>query len=494
MTDNAIVTENLTKVYGKLTAVDHVTVNVASGTVFGLLGPNGAGKTTMIKLLTGLTDMTEGDATVAGFNVRRDPMHVKQRIGWVASEVILDDDFSAWENLWLQSKLQSLPNWKDRAGDLLEYFGLKDRRKDRVKTFSTGMRKKLEIALALLHQPEVVFMDEPTIGLDAQDGGDPTHQRGEAEPRDGLPRHHREKDRPGGRRRTGLPEVLRDHAEGETMSTETTHARVTGRTVLSERRSVSQRSQFAGLYARELLRTFRNPWVLVITFVQPFMWLAFFGSSFSGASPALVQTIFHTNSYIAFLLPGVLATSMLTVGMFGSMSTIQDKRFGFMKRILLTPTTKSTVYLSKVLGSTSRGLIQIPVMILAAALFGVSFQGDPIMWAGWILGIFFLGLGMSSFFLAVTASSTDWQTPGVISNFITMPLMFASGALLPLANFPAWMQAIASVNPVSFSALLGRGIVVFGTVDWSYLGYLTLFAVGMLVVGTAVASRYLKAE
>src|SRR5437773_5164929 len=94
-------------------------------------------------------------------------MHVKQRIGWVASEVILDDDFSAWENLWLQSKLQSLPDWKDRAGDLLEYFGLKDRRKDRVKTFSTGMRKKLEIALALLHQPEVVFMDEPTIGLDA---------------------------------------------------------------------------------------------------------------------------------------------------------------------------------------------------------------------------------------------------------------------------------------------------------------------------------------
>src|SRR5207247_1777541 len=144
--------------------------------------------------------------------------------------------------------------------------------------------------------------------------------------------------------------------------------------------------------------------------------------------------------------------------------------------------------------SMSRGLLPIPVMTLPAALLGVSFHGDPIMWAGWILGIFFLGLGMSSFFLAVTASSTDWQTPGVISNFITMPLMFASGALLPLANFPSWMQAIASVNPVSFSALLGRGIVVFGTVDWSYLGYLTLFAVGMLVVGTAVASRYLKAE
>src|SRR5207247_7542754 len=104
-----------------------VTRNVASGTVFSLLGPNGAGKTTMIKLLTGLTDMTEGDAYVAGFNVRRDPMHVKQRIGWVASEVILDDDFSAWENLWVQSKLQSLPEWKDRADELHEYFGFMER-------------------------------------------------------------------------------------------------------------------------------------------------------------------------------------------------------------------------------------------------------------------------------------------------------------------------------------------------------------------------------
>src|SRR5256712_11140059 len=90
-----------------------------------------------------------------------------------------------------------------------------------------------------------------------------------------------------------------------------------------------------------------------------------------------------------------------------------------------------------------RGLVQIPVMIAAAALFGVTFAGNPLMWAGWILGIFLLGLGMSCFFLAVTASSTDWQTPGVISNFITMPLMFPSGGPLPLANFPSWIQAVA---------------------------------------------------
>ncbi len=168
--DSSIVTHELSKDYGSgdraVHALDHVTLTIPGGTVFGLLGPNGAGKTTLIKVLTGITDPTGGAATVAGFNIRRDPMEVKARIGWVAAEVILDDDFTARENLWLQAKLQSLTNWQGRAEDLLKYFSLQDRADDKVSHFSTGMRKKLEIALALLHQPTVIFMDEPTIGLD----------------------------------------------------------------------------------------------------------------------------------------------------------------------------------------------------------------------------------------------------------------------------------------------------------------------------------------
>jgi ABC-2 type transport system ATP-binding protein len=166
MPEDAIRAEGLTKVYGKLTAVDHVDLRVPAGTIFGLLGPNGAGKTTIIKLLTGLSDITSGSAWVGGYDVRTHPMEVKQRVGWVAAEVILDDDFTAWENLWLQAKLQRLTEWKPRAEELLRYFELWDRRSDKAGTYSTGMRKKLEIALALLHQPSVIFMDEPTIGLD----------------------------------------------------------------------------------------------------------------------------------------------------------------------------------------------------------------------------------------------------------------------------------------------------------------------------------------
>ena len=170
MTAPAIDVRNLSKRYGSeskgVLALDRVNLQIPSGTVFGLLGPNGAGKTTLIKVLTGISDITSGDATVAGFDVRSQSMDVRARIGWVAAEVILDDDFTARENLWLQAKLQGLRDWEPRADLLLSYFSLADRADDKVSRFSTGMRKKLEIALALLHQPEVIFMDEPTIGLD----------------------------------------------------------------------------------------------------------------------------------------------------------------------------------------------------------------------------------------------------------------------------------------------------------------------------------------
>jgi ABC-2 type transport system permease protein len=257
-----------------------------------------------------------------------------------------------------------------------------------------------------------------------------------------------------------------------------------------------QGRQFLGLLGREILKTFRNPLVLAITILQPFMWLAFFGSSFGTVPLPELEALLHTQiqSYLQYLLPGVLATSMLAIGMFGSMSTIQDKRFGFMKRILITPTSKATVYLSKALGSATRGVVGIPVMVVAGLAFGVQYSGDPLQWAGWILCLVLLGLGFSCMFLAITASSTDWQTPGVISNFITMPLMFASGAMFPTSNFPSWMQTIAEFNPVTYCAEFGRGVVLNGQANWAYLGYVALFSAAMVSIGTLVASRYLKAE
>ncbi len=253
------------------------------------------------------------------------------------------------------------------------------------------------------------------------------------------------------------------------------------------------RSQLWGLYAREVLRTFRNPFVLLITVVQPFMWLAFFGSGFAQYAKDLAS-VYGTSNYIEFLLPGVLSTSMLSVGMFGSMSTIQDKRFGFMKRILITPTSKEVIFLSKALGSATRGLIQIPIMVAAATAFGVSLAISPLGWAIWVLALLCTAIGFSSLFLAITARSTDWQTPGVVSNFITMPLMFSSAALYPSSGFPEWMKVISTYNPISYTATLGRDLVLHGQIDPLAFGVLALFAGLMLTLGYVVSARWLRVE
>lgn len=231
-----------------------------------------------------------------------------------------------------------------------------------------------------------------------------------------------------------------------------------------------------------------------MTFIQPIMWLIFFGSSLGNIPSSFLQTFFHTNNYVAFLLPGELSTGMLFVGMFSSMSLIQDKRFGYLKRILVTKTPKAAVFLSKVLGATTRGLLQIPVMLITATFFGVRYPDDLVGFSETILAIVLLGLGLSSAYVMITMRSQDWQTPGVVSNFINLPLMFSSSALFPRSFFPFWMQDLSDVNPISYSADIGRSFVLEGDPNIMYVLYLVIFAVVMLSIGIVMSRRWLVAE
>lgn len=162
----SIEVEGLLKKYGDFVALNSISFKVGEGEIFGMLGPNGAGKTTTIKVLTGLIPPTAGKASVAGFDVVKQTQEVKARIGWISSDVILDDDLNAWENLEIQGKLQGIKDWRERSEGVLKYFDLLQFAKRPVGKYSTGMRKKLEIASALIHSPSVIFVDEPTIGLD----------------------------------------------------------------------------------------------------------------------------------------------------------------------------------------------------------------------------------------------------------------------------------------------------------------------------------------
>jgi ABC-2 type transport system ATP-binding protein len=166
----AIQTTDLSKRFGSFTAVDSVSFDVQRGELFGLLGPNGAGKTTLVRMLTTLLPVTSGKATVAGQDVIRHPTRVRQRIGVIPQALTSDLDLTGWENIDIYGEFYDVPRRQRhaRALELLERVGLKDRKDDLVATYSGGMRRRLEIARALIHQPEVLFLDEPTIGLDPQ--------------------------------------------------------------------------------------------------------------------------------------------------------------------------------------------------------------------------------------------------------------------------------------------------------------------------------------
>ncbi|MGD2164215.1 MAG: ATP-binding cassette domain-containing protein [Anaerolineae bacterium] len=167
---NAIEVENLTKYYGDLLAVDHIDFQVRRGEVFGFLGPNGAGKTTTQRMLTTLLTPTEGRIRVLGHDLARDPIPVKRKMGLVPEESNVYTELTAWENLMFTARLYLVAGEKraGRARDLLETFGLWERRDVKVENFSKGMRRRLSIAMAIIHQPALLFLDEPTPGLDAQ--------------------------------------------------------------------------------------------------------------------------------------------------------------------------------------------------------------------------------------------------------------------------------------------------------------------------------------
>jgi ABC-2 type transport system ATP-binding protein len=168
--DAAISVRDLTKHYGDVHAVRGIGFDVARGETFGFLGPNGAGKSTTIKALCTLTDPTGGTAFVAGHDVLRERLEVRRRIGLVFQDTTLDNQFTAGENLRFHAELYGVPRkvFERRAAELLELVGLTDRRDKHVMTFSGGMKRRLEIARGLIHAPQVLFLDEPTIGLDPQ--------------------------------------------------------------------------------------------------------------------------------------------------------------------------------------------------------------------------------------------------------------------------------------------------------------------------------------
>lgn len=164
----AVEARNLTKYYGSLLAVDHISFEVREGEIFGFLGPNGAGKTTTIRMLCGLSKISDGTAYVNGFDVIKEKIKVKASIGVVPDISNLYPELSCYDNLNFSAEMYGVPKSerKERIMDLLEFFGLIDKKDEKFANLSKGMKRRATIAAALVHEPELLFLDEPTIGLD----------------------------------------------------------------------------------------------------------------------------------------------------------------------------------------------------------------------------------------------------------------------------------------------------------------------------------------
>jgi daunorubicin resistance ABC transporter ATP-binding subunit len=166
----AIELRALTKHFGTLTALDALTLTVEQGEIFGLLGPNGSGKTTIINIVSGLSKPTSGQALVLGFDITRDPRSVRSVLGSVPQETALYEELSAWDNMVFHADLYNVPARErdERIVRLLTLVQLTERRASRVSTFSGGMKRRLALARALLHEPQLLYLDEPTLGVDVQ--------------------------------------------------------------------------------------------------------------------------------------------------------------------------------------------------------------------------------------------------------------------------------------------------------------------------------------
>jgi ABC-2 type transport system ATP-binding protein len=166
----AVSLQNVHKVYNSTSVVQDLSLTIPPGEIFGLLGPNGAGKSTTIRMLTTLTQPTQGQIAIAGYDVVQQPIRVKQQIGVVLQQTSVDLDLTVWENMEFHGRMHHIPQ-PDRRKEIsrwLDYVELADRRDELVKTLSGGMKRRLQIARALLHQPQILLLDEPTVGLDPQ--------------------------------------------------------------------------------------------------------------------------------------------------------------------------------------------------------------------------------------------------------------------------------------------------------------------------------------
>ena len=296
------------------------------------------------------------------------------------------------------------------------------------------------------------------------------------------------------------------------------------------------KSKLHGLWAltnRELKKWYKAPAVFFITLIQPIIWLGLLGNAlnfsslvssssfeipqqlitnlqltptqigglqgfFSGLGDTILQGTFGTTSYISFMAVGMIAFTALFTTMFSGMSVVWDRRLGFLNKALSTPVSRAVIILSKVLSATLRSMFQAAIILIIALPLGFQFGAafTPLSILGVFAFLFLICMGLSSLFIAINIRSTRIETPMAVMNLLNLPLTFASSAFFPIDRMPPWLQAVANVNPLSYTMNGMRQLLINPVIDYSQLvlqyAYVGIFAVVLTTVGIVLSWRYLN--
>jgi ABC transporter DrrB family efflux protein len=592
----AVRVEGVVKRFGATVALDGARLEVPAGMVFGLLGPNGAGKTTLVRILATLLAPDAGRAEVLGHDVAGEPAAVRELIGLTGQFAAVDELLTGRENLEMFGRLFKLSHQDAhrRAGELLERFDLAQAADRPARTYSGGMRRRLDIASSLLTRPQVLFLDEPTTGLDPrsrneiwaivrelQRGGTTllltTQYLEEADQladRIAVIDHGKViaegtgnelKDRVGGQilevelssagQRDPAQAVLAAVGCGEPQPDErpdrlTLPAPRNGLLLVEEAAAGLRRAQIgvsdiglrrptlddvflqltgappsengggpsprtrrrprpqplepdapaphrpvlrlrlpspqavrsaatdtAVVTGRNLRHFIRQPDLLVFSTIQPVLFVLLFVYVFGGA---IGRSLPHGVAYVDFLLPGVFVQSVT----FGASQTAvglkEDLTRGVVDRFRSMPMARSAVLAGRTVADLVRNILIIGLMIAVGYLVGFRFLGGVAGAVACVAVVAAFGFALSWIFAFVALTVRGTETAQTAGFVVIFPLVFASSVFVPVATFPAWLQAFATINPVTVTANAARSLALFGTT--TSLGAAAAWIAGLLAV------------
>jgi len=296
--------------------------------------------------------------------------------------------------------------------------------------------------------------------------------------------------------------------------------------------SSNSKNPLHGLWAltnRELKKWYKNPFLLFMSIVQPIIWMGLFGramnigaiftstqipipqinppltlpqqiqlgQAFSNLSTKIMEDTFGTSDYFSFMSVGILTFVVLFTTMFSGMSIVWDRRLGFLNKALSTPVARGSIIMSKVFSAVIRSLIQAVIVLGFAFVLGLTLGPDftPFNLLGVFAALFLMSIGLSSIFILIAIRSTRWETQMAVMNLLNLPLLFASNTLFPTSLMPDWLQAVATVNPITYANDATRQLIIYPLnmqqliFDFTYLG---LFAVVFSAIGILLSWRYLS--